>query len=256
MIICLNFKFLYCHVFYLRNENTQKLYQLINSNLKSLSLKAKELEEYKQAQIPYKEIELSLGNISSSYCLRSSKEELDLWLRKLSYLFIEEFSNFKIVDNLGNNSYFDGAAPLLAKEYRILSANEVKKRNVKIENVRGNEENYIIEGKGLFNPILVCEPCFHVLNIDNYINTISRFQIPYTPGENTSNNPEKYYDRYAYMLMECDNDYISSRNSWYVSKNNVYEGEMHWTFSFFIPKTEIHKYNHIETSETAFISPN
>ena len=231
------------YVFYLRNENTQKLYQLINSNLSSLSLKTEELEEYKRSQISYKEIKLSLGNSSSLYYLRSSKEELDLWLRKLSNLFIEEFSNFKIVDNLGNNSCFDGTAILLAEEYRIITADEVKKRNVKIEPVRGDEENYIIEGKGLFNPIFVCRPCFHELNIDKYIKTISHFQIPYTPGENRSNNPEKYYDRYAYMLMECDNDYISSSNSWYVSKNNVYEGEMHWTFSFFIPKNEIHKYN-------------
>lgn len=224
------------YVFYLRNENTQKLYQLINSNLKSLSLKAKELEEYKQAQIPYKEIELSLGNILFSYCLRSSKEELDLWLRKLSCLFIEEFSNFKIVDNLGNNSYFDGAAPLLAKEYRILSADEVKKRNVKIENVRGNEENYIIEGKGLFNPIFVCEPCFHELNIDNYINTISSFKIPYTLRQNPRGRYK--YDIYAYML----------RGEHAVDKgyNKNYEGEMHWTFSFFIPKVDISKYSNFK----------
>lgn len=239
------------YVFYLRNENTQNLYKLIHSTLNSLSLKAVELEEYKKAQISYKEIKLSLGNLSSSYCLRSSKEELDLWLRKLSNLFTEEFSNFKIVDNLGNSSSFDGAAPLLAKEHGIISADEVKKRNVKIEPVRGREENYIIEGKGLFNPIFVCQPCFHELYIDDYINTISRFQIPYTPGKKKSKNQNlsgrNIYDIYAYMLMEYKNDYARGSGDYsIISKDNDYEGEMHWTFSFFIPKADISKYSNFK----------
>lgn len=229
-------------VFFLKNENTQKLYRLVHSNLNSLSIKHSDLEEYKQTNIPFNKIELKLGNTSSTYYLRSSKNDIDLWLKKFRRLFIDEFSNFKIVDNLGNSSYFDATAVLLYAEYE---EDEVEKRNVKIESLNGGgEEDYITEGKGLFNPIFVCYPRFHVPQIDlkNSRSSLD-FQIPYTPGENTSNNPEKYYDRYAYMLMECDNDYINSRNSWYVSKNNVYEGEMHWTFSFFIPKTEIHKYN-------------
>ena len=214
------------YVFYLRNENTQKLYQLINSNLKSLSLKAKELEEYKQAQIPYKEIELSLGNISSSYCLRSSKEELHLWLTNLKNIFNEEFSNFKIVDNLGNNSYFDGKAILLTHQYQTYTADEVVKRNIKINYVRGYEEDYIIEGKGLFNPIFICEPFFHYLKLDNWYT--SRFKIPDIPTVGTYGNSNKY----AY--------------SNYIPENKDYEGEMHWTFSFFIPKADISKYSNFK----------
>lgn len=226
------------YVFYLRNENTQKLYQLINSSLNSLSLKTKELEEYEQARLPYKEIELSLGNLSSSYCLRSSKEELDLWLRKLSNLFTEEFSNFKIVDNLGNSSSFDGITIFLTKEHGTWTADEIAKRNIKIDYVRGREENYIIEGNGLFNPIFICRPCFHELDIDEYIKTISRFQIPYTPGKKKSINQDIYgrniYDIYAYTYYVRSDYTIISKD---------YEGEMHWTFSFFIPKADIHKYS-------------
>lgn len=216
-------------LFYLKNENTNNLYELIHSQLKSITIDGNNLTEYKQMNIPYNEVYIKLEDLHSKYYLRSSKEDIDVWLTNLQNLFTIEFSNFKIVDNLGNNSYFEACAIFTAEEYSCSTASRLY--NININLVGAFEERYIIEGEGLFNPIFVCEPCFYSIPKRNLRGAKTypflQFKLPYeNESEFYFEYHKKPYDIYQYNLGE-----------------NEYEKEMHWTFSFFIPKTEIQKYN-------------
>lgn len=102
------------------NDNTQKVLNNIYETLKAISLSKKEIAEYEKVGINTSEINIFMPGYCKSFenywrlTFRNSKEETNKWLLDFISLFASEFSNFKIVDNLGEISTFKGA--LMAKD--------------------------------------------------------------------------------------------------------------------------------------------
>lgn len=96
------------------NDNTEKALSSIYETLKAISLSKEEITEYKKVGMTLSEIHIFMPGYCESFenywrlTFRNSKEDIDKWLLKFISLFASEFSNFKIVDNLGNSSTIQG----------------------------------------------------------------------------------------------------------------------------------------------------
>lgn len=96
------------------NDNTEKALSSIYETLKAISLSKEEIAEYKKVGMTLSEIHIFMPGYCESFgdywrlTFRNSKEDIDKWLLKFISLFASEFSNFKIVDNLGNSSTIQG----------------------------------------------------------------------------------------------------------------------------------------------------
>ena len=98
------------------NDNTDKVMSSILGTLDAISLSTEEIEEYRKVGMNTSSIGIFMPSYgaSSEFTFRNSKEETIKWLLELANIFASEFSNFKIVDNLGESSTFKG--PLMAKD--------------------------------------------------------------------------------------------------------------------------------------------
>ena len=98
------------------NDNTDKVMSSILETLDAISLNTEEIEEYRKVGINTSSIGIFMPSYgaSSKFTFRNSKEETIKWLLELANIFASEFSNFKIVDNLGETSTFKGS--LMAKD--------------------------------------------------------------------------------------------------------------------------------------------
>lgn len=97
------------------NDNTYGVLNSIYETLQAISLSNEEIIEYEKVGINTSNIDVWMPANSTSwkFTFRNSKEETTKWLLELATIFASEFSNFKIVDNLGNTSTFKGS--LMAK---------------------------------------------------------------------------------------------------------------------------------------------
>mgnify|MGYP004702466517 CR=1 FL=1 len=97
------------------NDNTYGVLNSICETLQAISLSKEEIIEYKKVGINTSNIGVFMPGYSTSseFTFRNSKEETTKWLLELATIFASEFSNFKIVDNLGDTSTFKGS--LMAK---------------------------------------------------------------------------------------------------------------------------------------------
>lgn len=97
------------------NDNTSGVLNSIYETLQAISLSTEEIIEYKKVGINTSNIGVHMPGYSTSwkFTFRNSKEETTKWLLELATIFASEFSNFKIVDNLGDTSTFKGS--LMAK---------------------------------------------------------------------------------------------------------------------------------------------
>lgn len=97
------------------NDNTYGVLNSIYETLQAISLSNEEIIEYEKVGINTSKIDVWMPAYSTSwkFTFRNSKEETTKWLLELATIFASEFSNFKIVDNLGNTSTFKGS--LMAK---------------------------------------------------------------------------------------------------------------------------------------------
>lgn len=97
------------------NDNTYGVLNSIYETLQAISLSNEEIIEYEKVGINTSNIDVWMPAYSTSwkFTFRNSKEETTKWLLELATIFASEFSNFKIVDNLGNTSTFKGS--LMAK---------------------------------------------------------------------------------------------------------------------------------------------
>lgn len=97
------------------NDNTYGVLNSIYETLQAISLSKEEIIEYEKVGINTSNIGVFMPDYSTSweFTFRNSKEETTKWLLELATIFASEFSNFKIVDNLGDTSTFKGS--LMAK---------------------------------------------------------------------------------------------------------------------------------------------
>ena len=98
------------------NGNTDKVMSSILETLDAISLSTEEIKEYRKVGITTSSIGICMQSYAaySNFTFRNSKEETNKWLLELANIFASEFSNFKIIDNLGESSTFKGS--LMAKD--------------------------------------------------------------------------------------------------------------------------------------------
>lgn len=99
----------------LPNKNTKIFFDLIESTINSLVLSKTELEEYERQNIEHNEVYISFDRDSCRGWLRTSIEDLKKWSKELYNLFCAIFSDFKIVDNTGTESYFNAFDYLMSR---------------------------------------------------------------------------------------------------------------------------------------------
>ena len=88
------------------NENTKSLFDLINVTLSNLSV-GRNFYVGSKEQADH-EVFISYGDyykVITSYWLRNSRKDLATWINQLRDIFEEYFINFKIMDNLGKESF-------------------------------------------------------------------------------------------------------------------------------------------------------
>ena len=141
------------------NDNTDKALRSVYETLKSISLSKEEIAEYEKIGMTISKINIFIPGYCKSFenywqlTFRNSKEAIDKWLLKFISLFASEFSNFTIVDNLGNSSTFQGilmAIDNCTHDDRFEGTVSDKKRLDKdgIMNLSGG--SYFTQGTGLF----------------------------------------------------------------------------------------------------------
>lgn len=103
------------------NNNTDKIFGNISNTLKAIALNRQEQEEYDKTNIkmswmkinwPYNSRECQNGLFLR---FRNSQEDINKIFSEFTKIILTDFSNFEIVDNLGNTSSFNG---LLMGSYR------------------------------------------------------------------------------------------------------------------------------------------
>lgn len=91
------------------NENTKSLFDLISGTLSNLSVE-RDFYVSSKEQTDH-EVYISYGNyynqdkVCPRYWLRNSRKDLATWINQLRDIFEEYFINFKIMDNLGKESF-------------------------------------------------------------------------------------------------------------------------------------------------------
>ena len=141
------------------NDNTKKALSNIYETLKAISLSKEEIAEYKKVGMTLSEIHIFMPGYCKSFenywqlTFRNSKEDIDKWLLKFISLFASEFSNFKIVDNLGNSSMFQGQLMAIddcTHDSRLGGTVSDYKRLEKDGIMNRNGWGYFTQGTGLF----------------------------------------------------------------------------------------------------------
>lgn len=142
---------------FIPNSNMGILEWLIHSTLSSLSLTENEIDEYEKYNmktynftVRYSYIEYGRPHREKGYTLRYNeytlRNDIRAWYAQITDALEKEYSSYKIVDNTGQESYFDG--------YEILKiANYSKDENIEIRFARrGDGHTYYTEGHGLLSP--------------------------------------------------------------------------------------------------------
>lgn len=140
------------HVVYERTDNTISLVNFIVNTLRAISLSQDEQNMYSRMNLGYSALKFMLCN---KMYFRNSSQWINDWTRKLGHLFYYYFTNFVVVDNLGNKSYFDG----YDEKFGYISDIEYSKYIdfLALEAHGVGPTYYILKGHGLFAPFLKME---------------------------------------------------------------------------------------------------
>ena len=141
------------------NENTETLFDLINGTLNNLSVESTfyvgstEKNDH-EVFISYGDY-YKVGFSFSRFWLRNSRKDLVAWINQLRDTFEEYFINFKIMDNLGKESFLGCE---MYKSY--FSYYEKYTKDPVINDVffyRGNYHWTLTNGYGLFSPVVLLQ---------------------------------------------------------------------------------------------------
>lgn len=99
------------------NDNTNHILENINNTLKAIALSSEERTEYEKMNMKLSRLRIEWPDFfyrdkplayRMALRFRNSEEDINKVFAEFTNIFLEEFSNFKIVDNLGNSSSFNG----------------------------------------------------------------------------------------------------------------------------------------------------
>lgn len=186
------------------NDNTNYILQNISNTLKAIALNEEERTEYEKMDMKMSRLiihwpaDYKSGEPRNELYLkfRNSEEDISKLLSEFTNIFLEEFSNFKIVDNLGNSSSFNGF--LMGSYHGMHSEDEELFRQNGTIWFGGDGRTYFTnQGSGLFKEGVLVEPTvptafgsairFHSGSNDvddaiqvsnNFGNWIIKFRIP------------------------------------------------------------------------------
>lgn len=140
------------------NNNTKLLLDLISSTLKSIALTDEKKSEYERQNVPLSKLIFK----NYAYYVRSTLKDINTWRNELKKMLENEIADFKIVDNLGVESSFDGYTAINIKElrgdyYLRTSCSPYSLNGVFHSTLYDKDEEVyrLVEGKGLFNGALV-----------------------------------------------------------------------------------------------------
>lgn len=160
------------------NDNTLKLMDLISSTLGSLSLTREEEREYRQLKMKVYELDThsAFRIILGSYLLRNSKKDIENWCNQLYDAFYEEYDSYKIVDNNGTESYFNGLEMIkkVDSHYNVMIRNPIGE--VRIAELV-YETGYLTEGYGLFSPYFMLGTDLKNMYINSHYVTGDRLNL-------------------------------------------------------------------------------
>lgn len=134
-------------VYMAENDNTDKIFGNISNTLKAIALNLQEEREYEKTNIKMSRIEIEwprgyegreYDNKAILY-FRNSQENINKIFSEFTNIFLADFSNFEIVDNLGNTSSFNG---LLMGTYR----GDSSENNKEVELFKNNNVIWFIGG--------------------------------------------------------------------------------------------------------------
>lgn len=107
----------------MNNNNTDKIFDNISNTLKAIALNLQEQKEYRKTNIKMSGMKIDWPDVYNSreyqndliLSFRNSQEDINKIFSEFTKIILTDFSNFEIVDNLGNTSSFNG---LLMGSYR------------------------------------------------------------------------------------------------------------------------------------------
>ena len=152
------------------NDNTNHILENINNTLKAIALSSEERTEYekmnmKMSRLSIKWPEFFYRDKPRAYRMglrfRNSEEDINKVFAEFTKIFLDEFANFEIVDNLGNSSSFNG---LLMGSYRgtFSEDEELFRQNGTIwfggAGSSGSRTYFTNQGSGLFKEGVLVHP--------------------------------------------------------------------------------------------------
>ena len=181
------------------NDNTNHILENISNTLKAIALSSEEQTEYEKMNMKLSRLRIKWpacyksGEPGNRLYLnfRNSKEDINKVFAEFTNIFLEEFSNFKIVDNLGNSSSFNG---FLMGSYSGMHSDdkeeELFRQNGTIWFGDDGRTNFTNQGSGLFKEGVLVQPNvpffwslsstieFFYSSSNDFGNWIIKFRIP------------------------------------------------------------------------------
>ena len=181
------------------NDNTNHILENISNTLKAIALSSEEQTEYEKMNMKLSRLRITWpacyksGEPGNRLYLnfRNSKEDINKVFAEFTNIFLEEFSNFKIVDNLGNSSSFNG---FLMGSYSGMHSDdkeeELFRQNGTIWFGDDGRTNFTNQGSGLFKEGVLVQPNvpffwslsstieFFYSSSNDFGNWIIKFRIP------------------------------------------------------------------------------
>ena len=207
---------------YSANDNTQQLLGYILKTLNAISLSSEDLQEYQKVGLKWS----TYNFMKNNFYFRNTMVDVNAWNRKMVHAFYDYFTNFEIVDNLGNKSYFEG----YDEKFKAMHDSDFSKVSDFIVWDQMAKHSYILKGHGLLAPFFKLE--------DNLIG-------PYTywnKYSQASGNIKAY--EYSMVPDDISKAYDSIGNLQYVSFQMETWPEM--TVGFLLPASDISKYSKFE----------
>lgn len=152
------------------NDNTNHILENINNTLKAIALSSEERTEYEKMNMKLSRLSIKWPDFfyrdkPRAYRMglrfRNSEEDINKVFTEFTKIFLDEFANFEIVDNLGNSSSFNG---LLMGSYRgtFSEDEELFRQNGTIwsggAGLDGSRTYFTNQGSGLFKEGVLVQP--------------------------------------------------------------------------------------------------
>lgn len=193
------------------NENKTKLRNLVTSTLRNVALSDEEVEEYRKLNLPY--TFFSFPFCDYTIRVRNSGDDLEEMMNDLKQAIWKAHSDFKVVDNLGVSSYFDG--------YQLINSN----------------------GKSSIIYLETYDDCYRLFSGDKGLFSPFFLILSSKPGDHSEHIYDKGILDCDFSISEDDVTFWGPEGSmWFENGVNCLNWVKEWDIYFTLPKSDISKY--------------